>query len=103
MEDKKIITLDLTGCKYMGELHERIRVAFDFPEWYGANWSAFDDLLRTECDADELIIYGEKNMPKEFAEQLEIMHRVLDREVAKREKYSKIFPQIDPFIYRIEN
>lgn len=32
MEDKKIITLDLTGCKYLGEIHERIRIAFDFPE-----------------------------------------------------------------------
>lgn len=30
MTDKKIITLDLTDCKYLGELHERIRVAFDF-------------------------------------------------------------------------
>ncbi len=45
MTDKKIITLDLTDCKYLGELHERIRVAFDFPEWYGANWDAFWDLL----------------------------------------------------------
>lgn len=35
MENKKIIILDLTDCKYLGELHERIRVAFDFPkmEW----------------------------------------------------------------------
>ena len=45
MEEKKIITLDLTDCKYLGELHERIKVAFDFPEWYGANLSAFDDLM----------------------------------------------------------
>ena len=41
----KIIELDLTGCKYLAEIHERIRVAFDFPEWYGKNWSAFWDLL----------------------------------------------------------
>ena len=41
MDEKKVITLDLTGCKYLGELHERIRAAFDFPEWYGANWDAF--------------------------------------------------------------
>lgn len=103
MEEKKIITLDLTSCKYLGELHERIRIAFDFPEWYGANWSAFDDLLSTECDANELIIYGEKTMPKEFAEQLEIMHSILDREVVKREEYSKIYADIKPFIYCIED
>ena len=52
----KIIELDLTGCKTLGELHERIRVAFDFPEWYGKNWDAFHDLLRTECDADKEVI-----------------------------------------------
>lgn len=31
----KTIELDLTGCKYLSEIHEKIRVAFDFSEWYG--------------------------------------------------------------------
>ena len=31
----KIIELDLTGVKTLNELHEKIRNAFDFPEWYG--------------------------------------------------------------------
>ncbi len=42
----KEITLDFTGVKTLWELHERIRVAFDFPEWYGKNRDAFWDLLR---------------------------------------------------------
>ena len=29
----KIIELDLTGCQYLAEIHERIRVALSFPEW----------------------------------------------------------------------
>ena len=29
MEKEKIITLDLTGCKYLGEIHQRIKKAFD--------------------------------------------------------------------------
>ena len=33
-----IIELDLTGVKTLNELHEKIRIAFDFPEWYGKNW-----------------------------------------------------------------
>ena len=37
----KEINLDFTGVKTLWELHERIRVAFDFPEWYGKNWDAF--------------------------------------------------------------
>ena len=49
----KIIHLDLTDCRYIDDLHERIRVAFGFPEWYGENWDAFWDLIRTDCDADK--------------------------------------------------
>ena len=51
MSKGKTIVLDLTDCKSLGELHERIRVAFKFPKWYGANWSAFWDLLWSDCDA----------------------------------------------------
>lgn len=101
MEDKKIITLDLTGCKYLGELHERIRVAFDFPEWYGANWDAFWDLLWSECDADEVVIVGEKTMPEEFNGQLKDMHKMLDNLVNERAEDSNIYDDVKPFSYRI--
>ena len=65
-----IIELDLTGCKYLSEIHERIRVAFDFPEWYGRNWSAFWDLLWSECDADKVIVKGEYSLYSEFDKPL---------------------------------
>ncbi len=74
----KVITLDLTGCKYLGEVHQRIRETFDFPEWYGENWSAFADLLRTECSADKIVIRGEHTLPEDFSEQISKMHRVLE-------------------------
>ena len=103
MEEKKIIILDLTDCKYLGELHERIRAAFDFPEWYGANWDAFWDLLWSECDADEVVIVGEQTMSKEFNNQLEDMHKMLDELVKERTEYSKIYDDIKPFSYKIES
>jgi RNAse (barnase) inhibitor barstar len=40
---EKVILPDLTGCKFLGELRQRIKKAFDFPDWYGENW----DALRT--------------------------------------------------------
>ena len=46
MEDNKCVVLNLTGCKYVGELHQRIKVAFDFPDYYGENWDALWDCLR---------------------------------------------------------
>ncbi len=102
MKEKKIITLDLTDCKYLGELHERIRVAFDFPEWYGANWDAFWDLLWSECDADEVVIVGEKTMSEVFNSQLKDMHEMLDKFVNERAEDSNIYDDIRPFSYRIE-
>ena len=77
----KIIELDLTGCKTLNELHERIRVAFDFPEWYGKNWDAFNDLLSTECDADKVIIKGENSLSNVFKDHLEKMHKILERKI----------------------
>lgn len=32
MKALKTIPLDLTDCKSLGEVHERIRIAFDFPK-----------------------------------------------------------------------
>ncbi|MBR6533426.1 MAG: barstar family protein [Clostridia bacterium] len=91
----KIIELDLTGCKYLSEIHERIRVAFDFPEWYGKNWSAFWDLLWSECDADKVIIKGVLGLPNEFEQALNIMNEILERN--KKERASSG----DPFDYEI--
>ena len=102
MEEKKTITLDLTDCKYLGELHERIRVAFDFPEWYGANWDAFWDLLWSGCDADEVVIVGEQTMSNEFNSHLKAMHEMLDELVKERTEDSNIYDDIKPFSYRIE-
>lgn len=80
----KIIELDLTGCKYLLEIHERIRVAFNFPEWYGKNWSAFWDLLWSECDADKVIITGEYSLPGEFNKSLRKIHEILEQNKKKR-------------------
>ena len=75
----KIIELDLTGCKTLGELYERIRVAFDFPEWYGKNWDAFHDLLRTECDADKVVVKGINTISSKFAEDINLLSEILKR------------------------
>ena len=62
----KIIELDLTNCRTLYDLHERIRVAFGFPDWYGRNWSAFWDCLNTDCDVDFVTIIGSSTIAKEL-------------------------------------
>ncbi len=78
MEQEKIITLDLTGCKYFGEIHQRIKKAFDFPDFYGENWDAFWDLLRTECDADKIVVGGGDSVPKELGASVQTMMGILE-------------------------
>ena len=97
----KTIVLDLTGCKSLWDIHERIRKAFDFPEWYGKNWSAFWDLLWSECDANRVIIKGEQTIPKEYKKHLEIMHSCLDDLIEFRKEYAKY--NFAPFFYEIES
>ena len=87
MEQEKIITLDLTGCKYLGELHQRIKEAFDFPDFYGENWDAFWDLLWSECDADKIVIMGEKTVSEELKPSIEMINKILQELKEDRKKY----------------
>ena len=77
MEEKKVVTLDLTGCKYWWEIHQRIKQAFDFPDFYGQNWDAFWDLLRTECDANKIIVQGENTLPQELGPSAQMINEIL--------------------------
>ena len=38
--------LDFRNIKYYGEIHLIFKDAFDFPHYYGENWSAFWDCLK---------------------------------------------------------
>ena len=76
----KTVELDLTGCTCLFDIHERIRVAFEFPEWYGANWDAFWDLLWSECEADEVVIKGEDSLPDE------LQHKIINGMFVEDEK-----------------
>ena len=91
MNEKKIITLDLTNCKYLGELHQRIKKAFDFPDYYGENWSAFWDMLWSECDADRVEIIGEQTLSREFDPYIRKMHEILQRNREEHAKYQHDF------------
>ncbi len=92
----KIIELDLTGCKTLSELHERIRIVFDFPEWYGKNWDAFWDLLWSECDADKVLITGENTLSNDFEKHIIKMHEILERKIEFNKEYN-----FGDFVYEI--
>lgn len=39
------VLIDLKSCSSKAEMHEKIRLALDLPEWYGANLDALWDSL----------------------------------------------------------
>ncbi|MBS6310461.1 MAG: barstar family protein [Firmicutes bacterium] len=76
------IVLDLTGCRYGGEVHERIKEAFGFPDYYGKNWDAMWDCMDGLFDRREIVVRGFRTMPQEvqdysrpLLEILEELHR----------------------------
>ena len=73
-KSKEIVEVDLSKCKNDTDIFNVFKVAFQFPEWFGENWNAFDDCMTNLCfdvkDALVVKIYGfEKvfKLSKEYA------------------------------------
>lgn len=76
---KKTATLDLTGCRYLAELHQRIKEPLDFPEYYGGNGSAFWDCISRDCDVDIVTIIGSSKVAEDLKPDAQTMIKILER------------------------
>lgn len=90
MDEIENITLDLTDCKYIRDFHERIRVAFDFPEWYGRNLDALWDLL-SEPRSAHITVIGVDTMTKELQEYFESIIKIFERAKCEQNSYGLVF------------
>lgn len=79
MDNKKTIILDLNGCKYLGEIHQRIKETFGFPDFYGQNWSAFWDLLWSNCDANKVVVRGLDSLSDDLIIAKQKIPEILER------------------------
>ena len=85
MDEIVKINLDLTDCKYIRDFHERIRIAFNFPEWYGRNLDALWDLLSEPWSA-HITVIGADTMTKDLREYFpKIIQIFEDVKVAQQE------------------
>lgn len=73
-----VIVLDLTDCKYIGEIHLRIKEAFDFPDHYGENWHAFKDAFITVGVPDKIDIKGVTSIPSRLKGEIDKMMDTLE-------------------------
>ena len=84
--DGKII-IDFSTCKYVDEIHEKLKESFGFPDYYGKNWSAFWDCLRDfaldEDSERKIVVCGIDQLPAELKDytgkMAEIMHRAEEK------------------------
>ena len=88
MENPTIVHLDLTGCKGL-EIHDRIKEAFDFPDYYGKNWSAFWDLLNEPRYYTVVEIRGLYTLPEILKPDIEKILEILQRNKEDYEEYMK--------------
>ena len=64
-----VITIDFSACRTWYDVHEKLEKGFGFPGYYGANWSAFWDLLRDFCigrSPTEVRYVGLERLPEEL-------------------------------------
>lgn len=73
MKERREIILDFTGCRYITEVHWKIRDTFHFPGFYGENLSALWDMGSDYIGSDEEVfefvkIRGVDTLPKDIRE-----------------------------------
>ena len=102
MEKPRIITLDLGECQHIDKMHQRIKSAFQFPDYYGENWDAFWDLIDGTRDNTMVEIQGISTMPKELREEAGKMILCLEDNIKEMEKLKQRRPDFDcRFSYRV--
>lgn len=70
--------MDLADCKYIGEVHQRIKETFDFPDYYGENWHAFKDAFITVGVPDKIDIKGVTSIPSRLKGEIDKMMDALE-------------------------
>ena len=72
-------TIDLTDCKYIMELHERIMIGLNLEEGYGRNWSAFWDEINRNIKCNFITVKGSKTVSTDLQGSVEKMRKILEK------------------------
>lgn len=76
----EIIEIDFSSCKYLGEIHKRLKESLNFPEYYGENLSALWDCLRFySFEKTIIVVKGTKAVASEIEEDMKDVLRIFDR------------------------
>ena len=79
-QHKDLYVIDFSRVNYYLEMHQIIKEALDFPDYYGCNWDAFWDCL-TDMYGEpiHIEIIGLDVIERKFGDDAEIMITILKR------------------------
>lgn len=76
----KIIEIDFSFCKYLGEIHKRLKDSLGFPEYYGENLSALWDCLRFySFEKTIIVVKGTEKVANELKDDVSDILKIFDR------------------------
>jgi RNAse (barnase) inhibitor barstar len=74
--DAKLVKLDLEAIKTTQALFETLAKEFDFPDYFGHNWDAFDECLADFCSTNIVImVINIQSADPEMVEALELLKK----------------------------
>lgn len=74
----KRATLDLTGCRTLGDLHRRIKKALNFPDHYGKNLDAFWDCISCDCDVNFVTVVGSGSVAPDLRQTVSVILELME-------------------------
>ena len=89
--NERTVELDLTGCKDLKELQQRIKTAFDFSDEYDGSWYSFGIVLWKAADVERVIIKGKKSLDEGLKKEIEEMHKKLEENKKYWECWNDVF------------
>ena len=87
------VLLRLNSCRDWGTLHQRIRKAFGFPDYYGENWDAMWDCLTDlfwVTDDRHIVVRGLDALPPDLRAYAEPLRQVLAYAAPMQEIFSDL-------------
>lgn len=76
-QDSERLRLDLRSVRSKEELHVLLEEAFHFPDYYGRNWDAFDECIRTVELPRQIEIIGLGAMALRLPREAELMRKCI--------------------------
>ena len=72
------LTLDFSDCKYISQVHKKLKETLKFPDYYGENLDALWDCMRDYVSNVHVYVKGFYSLPKNWADYMDKIIEVFD-------------------------